>query len=215
MKSIRFMLVLFAAIAAARADDITLTDGRSFAGVTITGQTPRHITIRHSSGIAQIEKTSLPPSLRALYPVDEVAAERARLAFEERRAAAAVEREAQAKLILAQRAIDIAAREAAEASAKKEGVSALKLARERAERDAERYFRTQWRPGNNEVHVNDCSLRINLMEPNTAAPGAWAFSGEAWVGYYLALSRGQKGSRRVPFEGRIDSDGKITIEEKL
>jgi hypothetical protein len=214
MKSIRFMLALFAAIAAARADDITLTDGRIFKDAKITGQAPMHVTIRHAGGINKVAKATLPEALRAAYPVDEVAAERARVAFEEKRAAAAVEREAKAKLTKAHRAADIAHREAEEANAKKEGASALKLARERAERDAELYFRTQWKPGNNEVYVNDCNLRINLMEPKTESAGEWKFSGEAWLGYYLALSRGNKGSRRVEFDGVIDAGGKITITSR-
>lgn len=214
MKSFSFMLVLFAAVTAARAEDITLTDGRTLRDATIISQAPMHITVRHSGGLMQVAKNILPEHLRTTYPPDKAAAERERILFEARRATATAEREAQAKLILERSEADVASREADALLAKKAGASALATARDRAERGADKHFRTQWKPGNNEVFIDDCRLRINIIEPKPGEASEWKFSGEAWVNYYLALSKGQKGSRRVEFDGEINKEGVITITEK-
>lgn len=72
------MLVLFAVVAAARADDITLTDGRAFKDAKVLSQTPTHVTIRHAAGMNQISKAVLPDDLRAKYPIDQEAADKSR-----------------------------------------------------------------------------------------------------------------------------------------
>lgn len=82
MKTLRFMLALFAAVAAARAESITLTDGRVFEEAKITTQTPTHVTVRHQGGLQQVPKKLLPAELAAKYPIDEVAAEKARVRAE-------------------------------------------------------------------------------------------------------------------------------------
>lgn len=133
MKIIRFALALFAATAAARAETITLTDGRVFADAKILSQTPTHVTVRHGAGMIQIAKTLLRGDLRAKYPVDEAAAAAAKkkdAEFKETRLKAAKENEAtHAAKLAAQRADALAQEEE-----QKRAMAAIELSGEFAEK---------------------------------------------------------------------------------
>lgn len=212
------MLVLFAAVAAARAQplgDLTLADGRVFKAVVLVSEAPASITVRHDGGLAQIEKKALPESLRARFPADEAEAQRQRVEMEKRRAEALAQREIQAKQTHEKRAAEVADRHAAEAQEKKVTKASTEKTRAAVERGADEYFRTKWRPGNNEVRINDCSLRINSAVQKADYSGTWTFSGEAWVKYYVSSGRGVRDSKHVVFEGEISPDGVVTITEKL
>lgn len=76
---IAFILALLAA-ALVSASDLTLKDGRVWTGATIIKQDPTTVTVRHSGGFTQVEKTKLPDELAAQYPIDTTAAEAQRAA---------------------------------------------------------------------------------------------------------------------------------------
>lgn len=72
-----FVLALALATLAAAAD-LALKDGRVLRNAVVTKQDPTTITVRHSEGFSQVEKSKLPDELAAQYPVDEAAAARQR-----------------------------------------------------------------------------------------------------------------------------------------
>lgn len=77
------LLVLFLALALAAlasAADLALKDGRVLRSAVITKQDPTTVTVRHSGGFTQVEKTKLPDELAAQYPVDIASAEAQRAA---------------------------------------------------------------------------------------------------------------------------------------
>jgi hypothetical protein len=228
MKSIRFMLVLFAAVAAAFAQESTpvklgevkMSDGRVYKDVVFVSESPTRITVRHEGGLAQLDKKKLPDALKAKYPADEAAAERERIEREQRRIAAAQEyertrpqREAQTKALREQRMASVAFREAEELREEKQMAESMKRARTIAQDRAEDYFRTTWKPGNNSAYVTDSRARIDSFEAKQGWPGQWTFSGEGYVEYYLSSGR-SFGSNRVNFVGDIDAQGRVTITPK-
>lgn len=72
------LALLCAALASAA--DITLKDGRVLEDAVVLKQDAGTITVRHSGGFTQFEKTKLPDDLATQYPVDEAAAAQQRSA---------------------------------------------------------------------------------------------------------------------------------------
>lgn len=222
------MLVCIAAIAAARAQeaapvklgDVTLTDGRAYKAVVFVSESPMRITVRHAGGLAQLEKKKLPEPLRAQYPADEAAAERQRIAEQERRAAAAAEyertrpeREEKARLFKEQRMASVAFREAEERREAQARAQAYDSMKKRVQSEADDYFRTTWRPGLTAVIVTDYRAKIEELAEKPGWPGQWSFSGEGYVEYYVSKG-GSFSSNRVRFSGEVDAQGRITITSR-
>jgi len=63
------LVAVTAILLAAHAESIQLADGRSFAEAKIVSQTGGRVVIRHAEGLASVEKSALPESLRQQYPV--------------------------------------------------------------------------------------------------------------------------------------------------
>jgi len=228
MKSFSFMLALLATSAVAFAQEVPvvklgevkLTDGRTYKDVVFVSESPMRITVRHSGGLAQLEKKKLPATLLAQYPADEAAAERQRIEDEQRKAAAAAEyertrpqREAAAERLRKERAASAAFNEAAAAREQADQASAMANARRLAQSEADDYFRTTWRPGNTAVIVTDYRTKLESIETKPGWPGHQPFSGEGYVDYYM--SKGSSfSSNRVRFSGEIAAQGRVSITPK-
>ena len=217
MKSILFALMFVAVTVAACAETITLTDGRSFAEAKIVSETPMRVTLRHSGGLTQVDKAALPEALRVKYPADPVAAERDRAREEARAAAAAAEyersrpqREARAKQLAKDREKSAAHRDSLAAEernrAESQQAGLFKLAR----REAENYFETQWRPGNNSVHVTRVIVDIESVEPAAGWPGQYNVVGSGYVAYYMSQGSSFSSNANLRFTGVIQN-GRMTV----
>lgn len=58
------LVAVTAILLAAHAEIIQLADGRSFAEAKIVSQTGGRVVIRHAEGLASVDKSALPESLR-------------------------------------------------------------------------------------------------------------------------------------------------------
>ncbi len=191
MKSIRFIFVAATMSTAAFAADITLTDGRMFKDASISSQTPRNVTIKHTQGLSSVGKDLLPPDLKALYPINEAAArqadEKAVVAREAALNARKIESERIAR-VLAERqtaAVEIEANQAKEVS---QNAKAASSARANAKRLAERYFEKDysWAPAGSRT----ASVTIDEIRPADGADGRWFVTGRAVMKIYHASATG-------------------------
>jgi hypothetical protein len=196
--------------------DITLTDGRVFREAVFVSENPLRITVRHSEGLAQIEKAKLPDDLLARYPIDREAAERELAEAAERKARIEREREELREKEL-RRAREVRALQQSSAAhnaavAERDAIreaSAEENARRAAQSGAENYFRTTWRPGNNAIAITDLVVTLDEISPRPGWPGQWSFSGVGYIEYYISQGRSFS-SNRVRFTGVLDK-GRCTI----
>jgi hypothetical protein len=199
MKTMQFIFVAAVMTVSAFAADITLKDGRVLKDATVTTQTPRTVTIKHTAGLSSVDKNLLPPELQAQYPVNEAAAKEA-----DQRAAAAKaaaleiqknESDRVAKL-REQREKSAAASEANQvndsARVKKDTAevktSAASLAR--------RYFEQKyaWSPGSTAT----CEVTIYDARPTEGWTGRWNVTGRAIIKRY---DNNQSHSDAAPISG--------------
>ena len=75
MKTPIILAVALLAAELASAEDIALRDGRVLINAVVLKQDASTVTVRHSGGFSQIEKSKLPDDLAEKYPIDEEAAE--------------------------------------------------------------------------------------------------------------------------------------------
>jgi hypothetical protein len=182
---------------------LELTDGRVFENARITGESPLMVTVRHSGGFAQVEKLALPEELLAKYPVDREAAARA---LEREEAARDKRTSADARRL--SRAMD-ERRASVEANARRAAAEQAELAqaesraRSLAQAEAERYFRTRWKPGNTSVALTDLQVTIDTLEAKPGWPGHWNVTGSAYVEYYMSSGRSFT-TTTMAFTGELD-----------
>jgi hypothetical protein len=219
MQTLRFMLALLATAAVARSQDasavklgdITLTDGRLYKATALVSETSTHITVRHEGGIAKLEKAKLPEAMRTQYPVDQAAADREKADEETRKAKIEADRrklreyeQSQAARIARERQKAAALNNAQVLSEQSRADSTEDRARESAQRGAENYFRTTWRPGNNAVRVTDLVVTLENFAAKPGWPGHWTFDGEGYVEFYMSQGRTFT-SNRVRFIGELEN----------
>ncbi len=213
-RSLWVMLVL-AVVAQLGAADLTLTDGRTYKNWTFLRQTPYTISLRCDKGIATVSKRLLPPELAVQYPIDEAAAEQERQQAEESRQREAAERERLRPQREAQvRAEAAAARQFEEKSARDAEKALVERERimVRAQRYAENWFRSEYRPGgNSSTYVLRASARIISAEPAAGWPGRWTVKGRANVGYYIS-SGSSLSNEAHDFEMTLDRNGQCTLD---
>lgn len=228
------MLALILALAGnlnAQIDTVTLTNGRSYKDVQIVSQTALYVTVRHSGGVSQIEKSFLPEPLRTQYPANASAAKAEAERERARRAKADAERERMRTIREASAAQQKQESEEAaapssvnEESEKEPADKAKSRIRESAEIAVEAYFRKEWRPGVKPVHVVSAMTKINTMEEPQGSGNQWTFIGGGSVIYIegdanSSMTKGLKeqGSivqANVSFTGAME-DGRATVTPRI
>ena len=219
MKTVRFLLILFAFVTTAHSQDaeptklgdVKLSDGRVYKAAIFVSETPTHITVRHEGGLAKLDKAKLPAAMRSQYPIDQAAAERERAAEETSKAKIESDRrklrdyeQAQSAKAARERRTTATTNAAQAASEEARAAATADQARQAAQRGAENYFRTTWRPGNTAVRVTDLLVTMETFEPKPGWPGQWTFSGEGYVEFYMSSGRTFT-SNRVRFIGELEN----------
>ena len=181
---------------------LELPDGRVFEQVRILSESALFVTLRHAGGMAQVEKALLPPDLQDKYPEDLKAAERDRARTEAERSRREDQQAKRTRARVKQRVERAAAQqgnaEAERARSARDEADAYRL----AQRELERYFRTQWTPGNNSIFVTGVDVNLEDLEAAQNWPGRWNVRGTAFIEYYL--SSGDSFSRNnLRFSGEM------------
>ncbi len=184
-------------------DRLELTDGRVFENARITGESPLMVTFRHAGGFAQVEKLALPDDLLAKYPVDREAAARAIERDEEAREKRASTDARRVARALDERRATVEANARRAAVEQAEQAQAESRARGLAQAEAERYFRTRWKPGNTSVALTDLQVTIDTVEAKAGWPGHWNVTGSAYVEYYMSSGRSFT-TNTMAFTGELD-----------
>ena len=184
-----FAFVLMVALPAC-ADTITLTDGRTFAEARIASASAGRVCIRHSGGIAQVERSLLPPELAARYPADPqaVAAEDATRAADAEKKAAQEEASAERHRTLAERSHPAPEPQVASAAEIEDTVVEY----------AKRYFRDKYQGGTNDSVTFNVSVDTEPPAEMTGWTDQWRVNGEASFTHYRSSGWGsyQKETRR-------------------
>jgi hypothetical protein len=183
--TLALMLVL-----TARADTITLTDGRTFAEAKIISSSAGRVCIRHAGGIVQVERALLPPELATRYPADSqaVAAEDATRAADAEKKAAQEEARAERHRTLAERPHPAPEPHVASAAEIEDTVVGY----------AKRYFRDKYQSGSNDSVTFNVSVDTEPPAEMTGWSDQWRVSGEASFTHYRSSGWGnyQKETRR-------------------
>jgi hypothetical protein len=178
------------AVIPAPADTITLTDGRTFAEARIISASAGRVCIRHTDGIAQVERSLLPPELATRYPADAqaVAAEDARRAADAEKKTAQEEARDERHRTLAERAHPAPKPQVASAAEIEDAVVEY----------AKRYFRDKYQSGSNDSVTFNVSVETEPPAEMSGWLDQWRVAGEASFTHYRSSGWGnyQKETRR-------------------
>ena len=204
LRALGASVVICSALSAA---DLTLRDGRTLRDYRILSQSPGTVTVRHSAGLAKVDKAQLPPELAAQYPVDSVAVAAEQAANERARAehaaqvaaareAQRVQYEAEQQARAERRAAQVAKVAAHNAEVEARSRPLTPAERRAAELEAYRtpngcrtyveqqgreYFRTTRYADKKKPIVR--SVSVTMHPAPTASDSQFVYYGRAWILY--------------------------------
>lgn len=171
---------------------LTLLDQKTYTEAVIVAESPLHVTVRHTSGVAQVEKGKLPEELYQRFPPDEEAAERDEAKAEANRAKAEADlrrRASDARARQEQAASRNAAIAAEQENAAARQASQLEMIRARATTEFYNHFRRTWRPGSNSIYITRLRVDVFEVEPSQGWEGTYNVKGHVDMEYYLSPGR--------------------------
>jgi hypothetical protein len=171
---------------------LVLLNGVKYTDAVVTAESPLHVTVRHASGVAQIEKGKLPDELYQRFPPDEDTAARDAARAEQLRERAELDRQrlAQSARIRQQETASRTAAAAAEQeNAALRQASQLEAIRGRAASAFYDHFRRNWKPGSNAIYITRLQLNVSEIEPSPGWEGSYNVKGHVDMEYYLSPGR--------------------------
>lgn len=172
------------------ASDLALADGRVFHEAQVLSQSPRTVVIRHSGGLASVEKQLLPEEWRSRYPIDEAAAlvaeQHERAASEAARLAAIQAAAAAAENARARQAAVAAGEDAAERTRASAEMLQMQAMWADAARRVERHFRER---AGSAIQEASCAAHILEFKPLNGEAGPWLVSGTVTITTYVRRER--------------------------
>lgn len=179
---------------------VTLSDGRVFEQVLVTGEDAATITFKHSGGLAKIDKRALPSELGDHYPYDPEAAqqEARQIAIQREAAAKAAQRPAVGKPVRPRPTVTPSFNEPNTTVSAGAITSAVRAR-------ARRYFEREKRIGSRQTLAFD--LITDLSEPREVSGWAhrWEVSGEAGYRIYESIGWGSFSSRNSRFSAIVEA----------